>query len=80
MAQLTVNLDLPNGIEITGYERYEDGHGIEVKWPLPERCRCQRCGREDVARIEYKSTVQVVRDLPLWERTTHRTRSGARGW
>jgi transposase len=67
MAQITLELDLPDGIEVTGYERHEDGHGIEVKWPLPERCRCQRCGREDVARIEYKSTVQVVRDLPLWE-------------
>jgi transposase len=67
MAQITLELDLPDGIEVTGYERHEDGHGIEVKWPLPERCRCQRCDREDVARIEYKSTVQVIRDLPLWE-------------
>jgi transposase len=67
MAQITLELDLPDGIEVTGYERHEDGHGIEVKWPLPERICCQRCGREDVARIEHKSTVQVIRDLPLWE-------------
>jgi transposase len=67
MAQLTLDLDLPNDIEICGYERFEDGHGIEVKWPLPQRCRCQRCGREDDAHIEFKATVQVIRDLPLWE-------------
>jgi transposase len=67
MAQITIELDLPDGIEATSYERHEDGHGIGVKWPLPERCRCQRCGREDVSRIEYRSTPQVIRDLPLWE-------------
>jgi transposase len=63
MAHLTISLDLPNGIEATGYER----HGIEVKWAWPERCRCQRCEREDVARIECRPNVQVIRDLPLWE-------------
>jgi transposase len=67
MAQLTLNVDLPDGIEITAYERHGDGHGIEVKWPLPERCRCPHCNRDDVARIEYRSNVQVIRDLPLWE-------------
>jgi transposase len=67
MAELTLTLDLPNGIECTGYERFEDGHGIEVKWPLPERCQCQHCGREDAAHIEYRSNVQAIRDLPLWE-------------
>jgi transposase len=67
MAQITLELDLPDGIEVNSYERYEDGHGLEVKWPLPERCRCQSCGREDAAHIEHRSTPQVIRDLPLWE-------------
>jgi transposase len=67
MAQLTLELDLPDGLEIRGYERFDDGHGIQVDWPLPERCCCSRCKREDVARIEYKSSPQVIRDLPLWE-------------
>jgi transposase len=67
MAQITLELDLPDGVEVTGYGRHEDGHGIEVKWQLPERICCQRCGREDAARIEHKSMVQVIRDLPLWE-------------
>jgi transposase len=67
MAQITLELDVPDGIEVTGYERHEDGHGVEVKWPLPERCRCQSCGREDAAHIEHRSTPVVIRDLPLWE-------------
>jgi transposase len=67
MAEITLKLDLPDGIEATGYERHEDGHGIEVKWPMPERCRCQSCGREDAAHIEHRSTPVVIRDLPLWE-------------
>jgi transposase len=67
MARVTLELDLPPGTEFCGYERHEDGHGIEVKWPLPERCRCARCGLEEAARIEYKNTMQVIRDLPLWE-------------
>jgi len=67
MAQITLELDLPDGIEVSGYERHEDGHGIEVKWPLPERCRCQSCGREGAAHIEHRSIPQVIRDLPLWE-------------
>ena len=28
---------LAPGVEITGYERHQDGHGFEVRWPLPER-------------------------------------------
>ena len=67
MAQVMVELDLPEGVECNSYERFEDGHGLQVSWTLPDRCTCQRCGREDQAHIEYRSTVQVIRDLPLWE-------------
>ena len=55
MASVTIEVDLPPGVEITGYERHQDGHGFEVRWPLPERCRCQRCGHEDHAHIEFKT-------------------------
>lgn len=67
MAQITVDLDLPQGVEVRGYERHGEGHGFEVTWPLPERCRCPRCQFEDVARIESKNRVQVIRDLNVWE-------------
>ena len=66
MASVMIEVDLPPGVEITGYERHQDGHGFEVRWPLPERCRCQRCGHEGRAHIEFKMTPQAVRDLDVW--------------
>jgi hypothetical protein len=36
VASVTIEVDLPAGVEITGYERHQDGHGFEVRWPLPE--------------------------------------------
>jgi transposase len=66
VASVTIEVDLPPGVEITGYERYQDGHGFAVRWPLPERCRCERCEYEDRAHIEYKTTPQAIRDLDVW--------------
>ena len=66
MATVTIDVDLPPGVTLTAYERHGDGHGFEVSWPWPDRCRCDRCRREEAARIEVKATVQVVRDLDLW--------------
>jgi transposase len=66
MPAITIDLDLPPGITITAYQRHADGHGFEVSWPLPDRCRCDRCGREDKAYVEFRERVQVVRDLDLW--------------
>jgi transposase len=66
VARVTIEVDLPPGVEITGYDRYQDGHGFEVRWPLPGRCRCERCGHDDLARIEYKTSPQAVRDLDVW--------------
>src|SRR5262249_52513388 len=66
VASVTIEVDLPPGVEITGYERHQEGHGFEVRWPLPERCCCQRCGHEDRAHIEYKTSPQAVRDLDVW--------------
>ena len=68
MAQIEVKvkLDLPAGVELLGYERSGDGHGFEVKFPLPDFCRCELCGHEEAASYESKNTVYVVRDLDLW--------------
>lgn len=66
MAEVTLELDLPEGIAIRGYERHAEGHAFEVDWPWPERCRCGQCGHEEDARIELKNTMYVVRDLDLW--------------
>jgi len=66
MASITIDIDLPEGVEITGYERCGDGHGFEVTWPWPERCRCQRCGHEDQAHLEQNGKQRVVRHLDVW--------------
>ena len=66
MTAITIQVDLPPGVTITAYHRLPGGHGFEVAWPLPERVRCDHCRREDHAALEYKNTVQVVRDLDLW--------------
>jgi transposase len=66
MPSVTIDVDLPPDVTITGYQRHGDGHGFEVSWPWPDRCRCDRCRREEDARIEVKDTAQVVRDLDIW--------------
>ena len=67
MASVTIDVDLPPGVTITTYDRFQDAHGFEVNWPLPERCRCEKCDREERAHIEFKTTPQAIRDLPVWD-------------
>jgi len=64
--EVEVKLDLAEGLELVGYERSGDGHGFEAKFPLPDFCRCQKCGHEEPSTYEYKNTVYAVRDLDLW--------------
>jgi len=66
MAAVTIEVDLPPDLTITAYHRHGDGHGFEISWPLPSRCRCDRCHYEDVAHLEFKDSAAVVRDLDLW--------------
>jgi transposase len=66
MTAITIHVDLPPGVTITAYQRYGDGHGFEVAWPLPQRCRCDRCGREAQADLAFKDPPRVVRDLDIW--------------
>jgi len=66
MASVTIEVDLPPDLTVTAYERHGDGHGFAISWPLPTRCRCDSCRREDQAHLESKDTVQVVRDLDIW--------------
>jgi transposase len=66
LTRLTIDVDLPPDLTVTAYQRQGDGHGFEVSWPLPTRCRCDSCQREDEAHWEFKDTVRVVRDLDIW--------------
>jgi transposase len=65
-ATVTIELDLPEGVEVREYERHGDGHAFHVAWPLPDRCRCDRCGHEEAIRLEHKATFYTVRDLDIW--------------
>ena len=65
-ASITIDLDLPDGVEVREYERHGDGHAFHVAWPLPDRCRCDGCGHEADTRLEYKATFYTVRDLDIW--------------
>jgi transposase len=66
MATVTIDVDLPPGVTLAAYARHGDGHGFEVSWPWPARCRCDSCRKEGDAHLEVKDTVQVVRDLDIW--------------
>jgi transposase len=70
MSAVTIDVDLPDGVTITAYHRLPDGHGFEVDWPWPDRCRCDHCRREVEARIEVRDAAQVVRDLDVWGQPT----------
>ena len=65
-ASVTIELDLPEGVEIREYERHGDGHAFHVAWPLPDRCRCECCTHEEATHLEHKSTFYTVRDLDIW--------------
>jgi len=69
MANLTIDIDLPEGVTITGYHRLPDAHGVEVSWPLPETCCCPRCKTVEPAGLEANLDVgkmRVVRDLEIF--------------
>jgi transposase len=65
MANVTIDLDLPEGITITSYERQGEAHGFEVDWTWPEQWRCQRCGHEEKAHWETTGKARVIRDLDI---------------
>jgi transposase len=69
MANLTIDIDLPPGVTVTGYHRLPDAHGIEVSWPLPETYCCPRCQTVGPACPEANldvSKMRVVRDLDIF--------------
>jgi transposase len=66
MTTVSIEVALPPDVTVTAYEHHGPGHGFEVSWPLPQRCQCDRCHREDQAYVEFKDTVQVIRDLDIW--------------
>src|SRR5271156_5737927 len=66
MANVTVDIDLPEGVTVISYQRVGEAHGFEVDWSWPERWCCQRCGHEEQARWELTGKARVLRDLDVW--------------
>jgi len=62
---IEVEIDVPEGVTIRGYERHQGAHAFEVDFDLPARCRCPKCQHESEANIRYKHEMLVVRDLDL---------------
>ena len=66
MANVTIDIDLPEGVTLTSYHRVGEAHGFEVDWAWPQRCCCQRCKHEGTARWEQTGKARVLRDLDVW--------------
>jgi transposase len=67
VASVAIEIDLPPGVTLCGYERIEDGHAFEVDWTLPEEISCERCRHRHAAVVRIKEhACYVIRDLDLW--------------
>lgn len=65
-AQVEIEVDLPDGVSIRGYERHQGAHVFEVDFELPARCTCSHCGREAESNVRLKNDVLAIRDLDLF--------------
>ena len=52
MVRITIDIDLPDGVTVTGYHRHLQGHSFEVSWPWPQHVRCPCCRHQDLAYLE----------------------------
>jgi transposase len=66
MAAIEIDVDLPPGIRIAGYERHGDAHAFEIDWELPASQTCARCRRSEKPRPQYADRVHAIRDLDVW--------------
>jgi len=61
-----IEVDLPDGVAIRGYERHQTAHVFDVDFDLPPRSTCPKCKRESDTNVRLKDNVLVVRDLNLF--------------
>ena len=66
MAIVEMELDVPDGVRVCGYEQIDGGHAFEVEWGLPKECLCEKCHRQQRVHVEWGNRMQVVRDLDVW--------------
>lgn len=61
-----IEVDVPEGVSVRGYERCQRAHVFEIDFELPSRCLCPKCGKESEACVRLKNDVLAVRDLDLF--------------
>jgi transposase len=66
VATVEIELDVPDGVRVRGYERVGEGHAFEVDWDLPESTVCEKCRRREPTRVVFGDKIHVVRDLDVW--------------
>jgi transposase len=60
-----IEVDVPEGVSLRGYERCQQAHVFEVDFELPSRCTCPKCGQESEVHSRLKNDVLAIRDLDL---------------
>lgn len=66
MAIVEMELDVPEGVRVCGYERIDGGHAFEVAWTLPQETTCGKCRRCQPVQVQWAQKMQVIRDLDVW--------------
>jgi transposase len=61
-----IEVDLPEGVRVRGYERHKGAHVFEVDFDLPAQFTCPKCCRESETLVKLKNEIVPVRDLDLF--------------
>jgi transposase len=62
---VTIDLDVPEGVRIRGYERKDSSHVFEVDWDLPDQLCCSKCKQTSDLALRFKNEVLAIRDLDI---------------
>ena len=65
MALVELELDVPDGIRVSGYEYVEGGHAMQVDWDLPSDVTCDKCRQCQPIQLELAAKFTVIRDLDI---------------
>jgi len=65
-----IEVDLPDGVTVRGYERHGAAHVFEIDFELPAKCLCSKCRHEAPTNLRLKNEFLPVRDLELFGQPT----------
>jgi len=65
IGHVEIDVELPDGVSICGYERHPGALVFEIGFDVPIRCTCPQCGREAEANVQLSSDLLAIRDLDL---------------